>query len=354
MAPDSLRLPQQRHPIGLARFGFPDNLSPANVALYVMTKEGSNRINSRFHWIPRWNVVNHFLNREQFPDGFVAERMGSTTFSGMISGGGNVYFYNQAQMIFFGPPVNSLDGNMTNFRASSRFTHVSTSGWIVFCEDTKSFFQAGGVSTVSRPIQQTGTVLLNYRNTGMELVEMLSNIGLGPAGAVNYFYAIMKDQQGNHRILRAFSSNMAQTHWRVMNTTVAGDGAPVDFNRVSLWAVGGQEAENIYFALDNKVYAFSITDNTSYVVYESEFGEITFLKFVEGHPFDSRASIMVGSFDGNAGTLELFNITSRIGPLVPARDRHGNELRFGQFTYPVAAKFDRIVDVVWTRPLAGQ
>ena len=361
------RLPESERtgPIKMLRFRC--NLSPDRIAFYLLAQSGTNRIrsNSTFTFQDNWNIRNNFLSMSFTNPGFVATNMTTmqANYTILMSGrstvretiGGStveretncLFYYNVVDQVFWSLPDNTINGGRTYFNASSKFAGTGEYGvgFIVFDDDSKSFYRIGGQIPGARSIvPPTGTMLLPYERTGMDLVDMLYNAN-SPGSATKYIYAIMQHPTTKaFRILRAYHQNMLQTHWQEMSTTVYGGGT-IDWTQAKLFTVGGSQTGNIYYTVDGKVYAYNLADNQSFLMLDEGYSEITYLGF-RGTAED----IFVGSFTGGKGTLERYTVNvSRFVPFEIATHIVGNEdveFRFGPNTTP-QANFGRIIDLLW-------
>jgi len=296
-------LPPQYGPIKLLRFT-DEAFSPGGYALYVLTQTGTNRLHDEtLRWNPNYNVRNHFLPIATAPEDFIATNMlegsRSVVVHGEVDGIGTLFNRFQPTGIWWNVPVNTLDG-VQLFNASPIFVQLHVvNGWLVFNKDTRSFYQLRTESRRSNRIIPAGG-LMSWANTGKDLVF---------AGRIGHTgYLILRNDNNEHFFLQV-NSSFIQIDFRPMHAT--------NIHLAEHFAVGGTWSQNIYYAVEGRVYAWNISDNASYVVLDLGDQIITYLDFVR-YSANLRVTteIYVGSFDPSTGvgTLTSFTIPIRPNP----------------------------------------
>jgi hypothetical protein len=327
------RLPLEARgkPIGMV--DFTDNMfnSPNNLAFYILTETGSNRIATQdfdrtitedgeritipqmaFSWIPEWNIRNHFMNPRAVPLDFRAFGIwnASSRSAAMIHGNdGNLYTFNPSMTIYFSNPANANIPGGTPFKVHPKMVTGSGASWIVFDETSRSFRRISGTSAVRIPTETINILEnFNYENvTNYDFIDILSGID-------NYIILRYRNESSEHfgkyRVLQTASDNMSQKRFRTVD-----DATQLLFEQAfaqerPVFEVGGKHDMNIYFAVGGTVYSYSTAENRTIQVLDKPGSEITYLKFNNATQTGGLAvageDIMVGSFDGQYGMIEQF------------------------------------------------
>lgn len=318
-------------PIKILHGGMGDLFSPGRATFYILCNGGTTRINrGNYSWDPNWRLKNHFIDPSFYPEGMVAKEMilydnSTLLFSGSDN---NIYYMNPVGQIYFSQPINTLDGGVTYFKASTIIgggsdRNATTGKYIIFNEDNRTFYEQGGYAKVCEKIDEpSGTVKISYANfpAEYELKRILCNEI--PNAAQKFIYFLFKNtSSGQTHILRAVMATMAQDFWKPMNA--------IDIDKATLFATGGELHTNIFYAVDDKVYVYNIPDDESRVVLEKPGEVITALSFM---PVESETRysnfLTVASYNGNpgGGSFGQYVIKDHRTPLTLAEYSFGGEI----------------------------
>ena len=382
-AGSELPLTSRGKPIGMVRFI--DNLgqSPNNVAYYLLSQgpTGSQRINlatfrqiigtdttmvGPFAWRERWSIVNHFVASSFTHPDFYAVNMKNASSSTLIAGRDvdgrmNLYHMNTAVNMFWALPSNTLTSGGVRFEPSTKFAGdgMTGSGWIVFDQTARDFYRIGWTSSHATRINESGGIgnAEFYRRNKLdyELVEILYNTNT-PIGVTKFIYAIMRKVSTNeYWVLRARHGDMSQERWQRVDANTRQLMGQAAAQERPVFEVGGPHSTNIYYAVGDKVYSYSVTENISRQVLDGEGREITFLRFTGLTTVQDVTNftedILVGLFDPRTqrGQLEQYFVPQR----EPFEDGKGNvnqpreNRAWGQHTNhgQPFVRFGRIIDV---------
>jgi hypothetical protein len=120
-----------------------------------------------------------------------------------------------------------------------------------------------------------------------------------------------KESDGKFWVMQA-TSGMVQQRWNEVDAATQQLFELAVAQERPQFEVGGLHDMNIYFAAGDKVYSYSTTERRSIEVLHRPGSEITYLRFTgitnTGELAGTGQDIMVGTFDGQYGLLEQFNV----------------------------------------------
>lgn len=296
-------LPAQQGPIKTVIFS--DQMySPGNVALYLLTRSGTNRIHyETFHYDSLYNVKYQFTSPVYCPPGFTADNLDFAS-SALLHGQGNLYNYSRPMGYWWAGATNTLDGGLTFFSASSKYAG-SGSGWAVFDEDTKSFYQTGSSSNMMQCYEMPVGTLTPYKNTGMDL--MYITYYNNTSTSQRFFYAILKNTNNEYWLLR-FDRTYSQELWQKIEAT--------DIDQADYFAFGGEHAFYLYYNVGGKIYEYDTQTKQTFEMLDKGNDKITFLNFVSNSSnADYTKGIVVCSYNETtkAGMMEIYAIPNLNG-----------------------------------------
>ena len=317
-------LPPQTGPKKIVNFSDPVmSSSIGGRAIYLLTQTGTNRIHPvTLSWEPNYNIRYAFLSPDMCPPDFVADNISSLSNVALLSGQGNFYLYAHTSNILWSDPINTIDLGVNYYTPSPIYAGYGQY-YLVFDSVAKSFYNITVNAARTTKINTALATLTPYENTEKDIVYMGANYAF-PGFTTNiFFYSILKDANSDYWLLRSHTGASQPVHtqdiWIKMNAT--------DINRATAFAVGGEFFNNLYYAVDGKVYEYNIADNQSYLMLDKENEKITYLGFVlntrHGTDFlDAYKCIVVASYNETAkvGTLEHYTIPPLQQPFVLYED----------------------------------
>jgi|GEM_PF-325424 len=334
-------LPPQQGPIKIVSFrrtAFLGSDATQNwMVLFLITKTGTHRLHYTTLQLNETTGIKGLFQRPiYYPSDIDIDNIlyGNSTL--MHTTNGNLYhYYTQWMATLFGLPVNTLTGGAPYFRASPLAAGIDgMSGmWLVFDEDTKSFYRLGSDTDVTptRCVKLPTGTLTSYENMGkdLEFVDYINFNGVG-----NRYLAVLKGDANDYWCLRLTAPNMGmggfvQDKWQQINAT---DIAQAKFFAVTPSAGNGS---NIYYAVGSKIYAYNIENMQTYLVFDKPGEIITFFGRVSNDFF-------VATYDESTkvGTLGRYTV-----PVLP------NQLQLLVTPAPaeqpvICSEFGKIVSVV--------
>jgi hypothetical protein len=322
-------LPPQQGPIKLLRF-YDLLFSPGGYALYLLTQSGTNRIHDEtLKYYPEdenrprdlYNVKNHFLPSDYAPENFIASNMyaqggGSVVLHGLANSGvssGKKSLYNRipAGGISWSVPVNTLD-NVNFFNASEKFVPVDgTNGWLVFDEDTRSFYQLRTSASICNQIRpDIGT--FRWLNSGMDFIygERLT--------ATSRSYLILRNVSNPNYTVGGYYFVQVETSFSKSNPITIN---AKDIDKAELFVTGGPYGNaEIYYAVGGKLYRWNHQENLWWEEWDFGNDKITYLGFVaqtnNSQSIIKSDDLFIGTYNeaSKEGTLGRYEIFQRGTP----------------------------------------
>lgn len=288
-------------------FGSAISTSTAYGIYVTSTETGTARIDpDSFAWAQTQNIAYESVGGG-FDTNFGVDFMKSpSSGENMIYSKGNIYSYYKAGQVRYGLPQNILETETKTFYAAPFIADNQTvfGPPVFFDRDARRFVRynlyKGNCSTMP-PVTGSDTVL-DWNNTNCDLVFMTtSNFN-------NYEnFAVLKNISTGKFYLLRFNKALTQTYYKeILN-------AP-DFDKATKFAVS-PDSGYLFYAVGGKLYEYDNGTQSAKLMVNKGSEEITYLDFnARAKTFEKK--LIVGSYNGTVGTLELFTVPPVNGNLV--------------------------------------
>jgi hypothetical protein len=288
-------------------FGSPLSTSTVYGIYVTSTETGTTRIDpDSFSWAQSQNIAYETIGGS-FDTNFGVDFMKSSAAGeNIIYSKGNIYTYVKVQQIKYGLPQNILDTETKPFYAAPFIADNQGSGStpIFFDKDLRRFVRLNplkGNCSSMPPLTPSPTVL-DWNNTNSDLVFMTTS-------NFNSFenFAVLKNITTGKFYLLRFNKALAQTYYKeILN-------AP-DFDKASKFAVS-TDSGYLFYSVGGKLYEYDNGIQSAKLMLDKGADQITYLDFnARAKTFAKK--LIVGSYDGKAGKLELFTVPPVNGNLV--------------------------------------
>lgn len=279
--------------------------------IYVTASEsGTSRLEENtFAWAPTQNIAYEF-NVPGFDANFAVDFMkapNGVVGENLVYSKGNIYYWHKTLQKRYGLPMNLVSGETKTFVAAPFIAENggSVGRAIFYDQGARRFIQFTANTGICNTIPNS--TLLNWSNTNSDLVFM-TTIDLNGYEAL----AILKNiSTGKYNLLRinrnASNQTLTQTFYKEMlNAT--------DIDKATKFAVSSSP-QYLFYAVGGKLYEYDWGTQTSKLMLDKGSEEITFIDYrVNKDSLLDR--LIVGSYNGTAGKLELFTVPSANGNLV--------------------------------------
>lgn len=283
-------------------------VTPLMYGIYVTASEsGTARIDQdSFSWVPSQNIAYETVGGA-LPSNFGVDFMKpSGTGENFLYSKGDIYFYFRIYQVKYGLPQNKVDTETKTFYAAPFIAENQGSlGTPVFYDrDARRFIRYSptkSTCSVMPPVVGSPTVL-DWNNTNCDLVYMTSttfNQGEN--------FAVLKNiTTGKYHLLR-FNTELAQVYYKeILN-------AP-DFDKATKFAVS-PDSGYLFYAVGGKLYEYDNGTQSAKLMLDKGSEEITFIDFNSRSPQEFRQKLIVGSYNGTVGKMELFTVPPVNGAL---------------------------------------
>jgi hypothetical protein len=288
-------------------FGSAVSTSTAYGIYITSTESGTARIDpDNFSWIQSQNIAYETVGGS-FDTNFGVDFMKSpSSGENFIYSKGNIYYYYRIYQTKYGLPQNILDTETKAFYAAPFIAENQGSfGTPVFYDmDSHRFVRfnvSKGNCSAMPPVTGSATVL-DWNNTNCDLVYMTTS-----AFNEKENFAVLKNiTTGKFHLLR-FNKALAQTYYKeILN-------AP-DFDKATKFAVS-PDSGYLFYAVGGKLYEYDNGTQSAKLMLDKGSDQITYLDFnARAKTFANK--LIVGSYDGTAGKLELFTVPPVNGDLI--------------------------------------
>lgn len=220
---------------------------------------------------------------------------------------GNVYSYIKVQQVRYGLPNNILDTETKPFYAAPFIAENQGYGGppVLFDKDLRRFVRMNvvkGNCSIMPPVVGSPTVL-DWNNTNCDLVFMTTS-------AYNSYenFAVLRNiTTGKFHLLR-FNKAFAQTYYKeILN-------AP-DFDKATKFAVS-PDSGYLFYAVGGKLYEYDNGTQSAKLMLDKGSEEITYLDCNTRANKLYNKKLIVGSYNGSVGKLELFTVPPVNGDLI--------------------------------------
>jgi hypothetical protein len=284
-------------------------VTPLMYGIYVTTTEnGTARLEQdSFSWTQSQNIAYETVGGS-LPSNFGVDFMkNSGAGENFIYSKGNIYFYFRIMQIKYGLPQNIVDIESKPFYAAPFIAeNMGSLGTPVFYDkDARRFLRysySRGNCSAMPPLTGSPTVL-DWNNTNSDLVFMTStNYNQGEN------FAVLKNiSTGKYNLLR-FSVELAQVYYKeILN-------AP-DIDKATKFAVS-PDTGYLFYAVGGKLYEYDNGTQSAKLMLDKGVEEITFIDFNRRSPDTFRQKLIVGSYNGTVGKMELFTVPPVNGALI--------------------------------------
>jgi len=276
--------------------------------IYVTSTEtGTARIDpDSFAWTQSQNIAYETVGGS-FDTNFGVDFMKSNSAGeNIIYSKGNIYSYYKAGQVKYGLPQNILDTETKPFYAAPFIAeNQGAFGPPVFYDrDSRRFVRYNlykGNCSIMPPLTGSPTVL-DWNNTNCDLVYMTTS------SFNNYEnFAVLKNVTTGKFYLLRFNKALTQTYYKeILN-------AP-DFDKAVKFAVS-PDSGYLFYSVGGKLYEYDNGTQSAKLMLDKGTEEITYLDFNSRSKTFAK-KLIVGSYNGTAGTLELFTVPPVNGDLV--------------------------------------
>jgi hypothetical protein len=323
----------------------------------ILTQNGAYRLHpSTLLYEDKYNITNNFLVEALLPSGFYVKNILYYTVTNhllLMDNNNNLYFTNRQMRLFW------TAGIYTNTTPAGHTMNISPKvvfsdgGAIMYDTDSLSFAKQTAISTTTSNYfsnasekifeYDSDSLLFKFNKTGKELVYLHCRSRLdGISG--NPVYTILKDPLTQEHFLGCFTHSGVQQYYRKLKNLPELSGAK-DFSMT--YNAGNQNYANefLYYRTDDKIYAYSILDNTCKVVYplatEQAGTSISFFGFVKMGNW--RDYLLVCTYDpgkpgDSCGKMQVMKVAPVYGTLSVA-EHNGEKMEWDGFA--------KIIDVAW-------
>jgi PKD-like family len=219
---------------------------------------------------------------------------------------GDIYCFYRTFQVKYGLPQNKVDTETRTFYAAPFIAENGGSlGTPVFYDQEARRFIRYNMSkstcSVMPPVVGSPTVL-DWNNTNCDLVYMTTS-----AFNLNENFAVLKNRTTGKFHLIRFNTALAQVYYKeILN-------AP-DFDKATKFAVS-PDSGYLFYTVGNKLYEYDNGTQSAKLMLDKGAEEITYIGF------NSRAKtfskkLILGSYNGTAGKLELFTVPPVNGDLI--------------------------------------
>lgn len=283
--------------------------SSTTYGIYVTASEsGTARINENsFGWAQTQNISYETIGGA-FETNFGVDFMKPLTLGGenFIYSKGDIYYYERTSQIKYGLPQNKVDTETKTFYAAPFIAeNAGTSGTSIFYDQTGRRFlrfnYSKGNCSKMPPVVGSATVL-DWNNTNSDLVYMTTS-----AFNSNENFAVLKNvSTGKFHLLR-FNRALTQTYYKeILN-------AP-DFDKATKFAVS-PDSGYLFYVVGGKLYEYDNGTQSAKLMLDKGAEEITYINFNNRSKTFAK-KLIVGSYNGTVGKLELFTVPPVNGALV--------------------------------------
>ncbi|OOG69824.1 PKD-like family lipoprotein [Flavobacterium sp. A45] len=282
--------------------------SPLMYGIYVTASEsGTSRIDENsFGWTQSQNIAYETVGGA-FDTNFGVDFMKSpTSGENFIYSKGNIYFYYRTNQIKYGLPQNKVDTETKNFYAAPFIAeNAGTLGSPIFYDkEARRFLRynaSKNVCSIMPPVVGSATVL-DWNNTNCDLVYMTTS-----AFNANENFAVLKNiSTGKFHLLR-FNKALTQTYYKeILN-------AP-DIDKATKFAVS-PDSGYLFYAVGGKLYEYDNGTQSAKLMLDKGTEQITYIDFNSKSKTFAK-KLIVGSYNGTAGKLELFTVPPVNGNLI--------------------------------------
>lgn len=284
-------------------------VTPLMYGIYVTTTEnGTARLEQdSFGWVQSQNIAYETVGGS-LPTNFGVDFMKSPNAGeNFIYSKGNIYFYYRIAQAKYGLPQNIVDIESRPFYAAPFIAENRGSlGTPVFYDKEARRFLRYSISkgncAAMPPVVGSPTVL-DWNNTNSDLVFMVSS-----AYNQGENFAVLKDiTTGKFSLLR-FNVALAQVYYKeILN-------AP-DFDKATKFAVS-PDTGYLFYAVGGKLYEYDNGTQSAKLMLDKGAEEITFIDFNTKTPEVFSRKLIVGSYNGTVGKMELFTVPPVNGALI--------------------------------------
>lgn len=289
-------------------FCFNNSLSVfGTYGIYATASEsGTSRLDpDSFAWTQSQNIAYETVGGS-FPTNFGVDFAKSPTGGeNFFYSKGNIYYFYRVQNIKYGLPQNIVDTETKTFNAAP-FIAQSTVGRaaIFYDKDLHRFVRfnfSKGYCSAMPPLTGSATVL-DWNNTNSDLIYMATT-------SFNRYenHAVLKNITTGKFYLLRMSSDLAQVYYKeILN-------AP-DFDKAQKFAIS-PDSGYLFYTVGNKVYEYDSGTQSAKLMLDKGTEEITYLGFNQTAGTLSN-KLLVGTYNGSAGTLQLYTVPPVNGDLV--------------------------------------
>ncbi|MEN7550225.1 PKD-like family lipoprotein [Rapidithrix thailandica] len=276
---------------------------PNQYGIYVSTTgNGTTKIDPEtFGWSTTQHLSYEFISKPS-PTILAEYMQNNSSFSCFVYSEGNMYFYLRVMQVFYGVPINIVQGEEEPFEVAP-FVGEGGYGNSILYDNTNKRFVQFNFNATNCTLMPEGEKF--DFNTGKDLVYMIrSDFNSGEV------FAILKDtDSGKHYLGRVTEGTAKQTYYNEMPAT--------DIDQAENFAIDPVFGY-IFYNVGSKVYEYDFSLKQSKLMLDYGSSEITCLKF-NGSKTDN-TKLIVCSYDpagetGKSGKMELFSVMPVNGPL---------------------------------------
>ncbi|PXY45997.1 PKD-like family lipoprotein [Flavobacterium hydrophilum] len=288
-------------------FGTALSTSTAYGIYITSTETGTARIDpDSFGWVQSQNMAYETIGGS-FETNFGVDFMKSASpGENIIYSKGNIYSYYRAGQVKYGLPQNILDTETKTFFAAPFIAeNQGVNGTPVFFDkDLRRFVRYNlykGNCSAMPPVTGSETVL-DWNNTNCDLVFMTTSA----YNSLENFAVLKNISTGKYYLLR-FNKALTQTYYKeILN-------AP-DIDKATKFAVS-PDAGYLFYSVGGKLYEYDNGIQSAKLMIDRGSEEITYLDFnARSKTFAKK--LIVGSYNGTLGKLELYTVPPVNGDLV--------------------------------------
>ncbi|MBF4471784.1 PKD-like family lipoprotein [Flavobacterium sp. HJJ] len=288
-------------------FGSAISTSTAYGIYVTSTENGTARIDpDSFGWVQSQNIAYETVGGSFDTDFGVDFMKSANPGENIIYSKGNIYTFVKVNQTKYGLPQNIVDTETKPFYAAPFVAeNQGSNGTPVFYDkDLRRFVRynllKGNCSSMP-PVVGSATVL-DWNNTNCDLIYMTTS-------AFNSYenFAVLKNiSTGKYHLLR-FNKALAQTYYKeILN-------AP-DLDKATKFAVS-PDSGYLFYAVGGKLYEYDSGTQSAKLMLDKGTEEITYIDFnVRSKTFAKK--LILGSYNGTAGKLELFTVPPVNGDLI--------------------------------------
>lgn len=276
--------------------------------IYVTASEsGTARIDpDSFSWVQSQNLAYETVGGA-FETNFGVDFMKSASAGeNLIYSKGDIFSYYRVYQVKYGLPQNKVNTETKNFYAAP-FIAENGGGLgspIFYDKDNRRFLRynvSTSVCSAMPPVTGSATVL-DWSNTNSDLVYMTTS----SFNSAENFAVLRNISTGKYHLLR-FSRALAQNYFKeIIN-------AP-DFDKATKFAVS-PDAGYLFYVVGGKLYEYDNGTQSAKLMLDKGSEEITYIEF-HARSKSYAKNLVVGSYDGKVGKLELFSVPPVNGDLI--------------------------------------